>query len=424
MLTKSKLINAYLLNTIGYSLEKISIYKFNMSLADFLSPIKPESIGYPSQYYNSQFGHTITKYLDSFPDLEEEESRPHIALIGVEEGRGSVNNNGTQKAADAVRKHFYDLYQGDYKIKIADLGNVKAGSTIKDTYVAVKLLMEELMKMDILPILIGGGQDLTYAQYTAYENLEQRVDVGIIDSKFDLDQDNPDNMPLNSNTYLNHIILHQPDYLFNLSNIAYQTYLVSKESINMYDKLFFNAIRLGSFSGKLDQAEPIIRAADMISFDIGAIRASEAGGNANAGPNGLYGDEACQLARYAGMSDKCTSFGIYEYNPTFDPMGQTAMLIAQMIWCFVDGYYSRKKDAPMYPKSNYIIYRTTLEADDYELVFVKSKKSDRWWMQVPYFGSKSVNERFYLVPCRYEDYQMAVSGEMPDLWWKTHQKLQ
>lgn len=395
-----------------------------MTLADFLSPISLKELGLPTEYYNSQFGHSIEKYTDVFPQWDEETGYPQIAIFGVEEGRSAVNNNGTQKGPDMVRKHLYDLYQGDYTVKIADLGNIKAGATVKDTYVAVKLVMEELMKKDILPILIGGGQDLTYAQYTSYENLEQRVDVAVIDSRFDLDQENAEDMPLNSQTYLNHLILHQPDYLFNLSNIGFQTYLVSKESINMYDKLFFNAMRLGSFSGKLDQAEPIIRSADMVSFDIGAIRASEACGNANAGPNGLYGDEACQLARYAGMSDKCSSLGIYEYNPTFDPMGQTGMLIAQMIWCFVDGFYSRKKDAPMYPKSNYIIYRTTLEAEDYELVFVKSKKSDRWWMQVPYFGSKSVNERFYLVPCRYEDYQLAVGGEMPDLWWKTHQKLQ
>src|SRR5690606_26000601 len=395
-----------------------------MTLADFLSPISLKELGLPTEYYNSQFGHSIEKYTDVFPQWDEETGYPQIAIFGVEEGRSAVNNNGTQKGPDLVRKHLYDLYQGDYTVKIADLGNIKAGATVKDTYVAVKLVMEELMKKDILPILIGGGQDLTYAQYTSYENLEQRVDVAVIDSRFDLDQENAEDMPLNSQTYLNHLILHQPDYLFNLSNIGFQTYLVSKESINMYDKLFFNAMRLGSFSGKLDQAEPIIRSADMVSFDIGAIRASEACGNANAGPNGLYGDEACQLARYAGMSDKWSSFGLYEYNPTFGPMGQTGMLIAQMIWCFVDGFYSLKKDAPMYPKSNYIIYRTTLEAEDYELVFVKSKKSDRWWMQVPYFGSKSVNERFYLVPCRYEDYQLAVGGEMPDLWWKTHQKLQ
>ena len=395
-----------------------------MSLADFFSPINLSDFTSKSQYLNSQLGQVMQIYQDEFPNLEDEEQRPNLAIIGVEEDRVSVNNKGTAKAPNAVRKHLYDLYQGDYNTKIADFGNIKAGDTLQDTHAALKVVVEELVKKDIVPIIIGGGQDLTYAQYRGYQDLEQRVEVAIIDSKFDLDQEHTENMPLNSQTYLNHLILHQPDYLFNLSNIAYQTYLVSKESINMYDKLFFNAQRVGAIAGKLDQAEPVIRAADMVSFDIGAIRASEAPGNANAVPNGLFGDEACQLARYAGMSDKCSSIGFYELNPTFDPMEQTAMLVSQMIWCFVDGYYNRKNDAPLIPKSAYIIYRTTLENEDHELVFVKSKKSDRWWMQVPYFGTKSVNERFYLVPCRYEDYQLAVAGEMPDLWWRTHQKLQ
>lgn len=395
-----------------------------MSLSVFFSPITVQDFINGSSFYNSQFGKSIQAYEDVFPDLEDPETKPQLVLIGVEEERGAVNNSGTKKSANAVRKYFYNLYQGDYNVKIADLGNIKAGESLKDTYFAIKTVVEELVKQDIVPVIIGGGQDLTYAQYMGYEGLEQRVEVAVIDSRFDLDQDNADNTALNSNTYLNHIILHQPDYLFNLSNLAYQTYLVSKESINMYDKLFFSTMRIGMMAGKLDQAEPLIRAADMVSFDIGAIRASEAPGNANANPNGLYGDEACQLARYAGMSDKCSSFGLYEYNPTFDPMGHTASLVAQMIWCFIDGYYNRKNDAPLVPKSAYIIYRTTLENDDYELVFVKSKKSDRWWMQVPYFGSKSVNERYYWVPCRYEDYQLAVAGDMPDLWWRTHQKLQ
>ncbi|WP_160067371.1 formimidoylglutamase [Sphingobacterium bovisgrunnientis] len=395
-----------------------------MSLADFFSPISLSDISLKDEYLNSQFGRVIQIYQDEFPNWEDEENRPNLAIIGVEEDRASINNKGTAKAPNAVRKHLYELYQGDYKTKIVDFGNIIAGNSINDTYAALKVVVEELVKKDIVPIIIGGGQDLTYAQYRGYQELEQRVEVAVIDAKFDLDQEHTEDMPLNSQTYLNHLILHQPDYLFNLNNVAYQTYLVSKESINMYDKLFFNAQRVGMIAGKLDQAEPIIRAADMVSFDIGAIRASEAPGNANAVPNGLFGDEACQLARYAGMSDKCSSIGFYEFNPTFDPMEQTAMLVSQMIWCFVDGYYNRKNDAPLVPKSAYIIYRTPLENEEHELVFVKSKKSDRWWMQVPYFGTKSVNERFYLVPCRYEDYQLAVSGEMPDIWWKTHQKLQ
>lgn len=395
-----------------------------MSLADFFSPISNIDFSKREEYLNSQLGKVIVSYTDEFPDIFDEATKPHIAIVGVEEERASVDNNGCAKGPNEIRKHLYELYQGDYKVNVVDLGNIKPGAKITDTYFAVRMVVEELVKQEIIPIILGGGQDLTYAQYLGYEKLEQKVEVAIVDAKFDLDQENAEDMPLNSQTYLNKIILHQPDYLFNLSNIAFQTYLVSKESINMYDKLFFTTQRLGAISGKLDQAEPVLRAADMVSFDISAIRASEAIGNANANPNGLYGDEACQLARYAGMSDKCTSVGFYEFNPTFDPFGHTAMLVSQMIWCFVDGYYNRKKDTPLYPKSAYIIYRTPLENEEHELVFVKSKKSDRWWMQVPYFGTKSVNERYYLVPCRYEDYQMAVAGEMPDLWWRTHQKLQ
>jgi len=392
-----------------------------MSLAEFFTPVAaaPDAV-----FYHSQFGREVQAYRDGFPDLADPETKPHIALIGVCEGRAAVNNGGTERAPDAVRRHLYDLYLGDYAVRIADLGNIPAGKTVRDTYAALKTVVEELVKQDVLPIIIGGGQDLTYAQYMAYERLEQRVEVAVIDAKFDLDQDEGEPAEPTSATFLNHIILHEPDYLFNLSNLAYQTYLTGKNSVNMYDKLFFSTMRLGMMAGKTDQAEPLIRAADMVSFDIGAVRASEAPGNANAGPNGLYGDEACQLARYAGMSDKCSSIGFYEFNPAFDPMGHTAALVAQMVWCFVDGFYGRKHDAPLVPKSDYILYRTTMEDGDHELVFAKSKKSDRWWMQVPYLGPKSVNGHYHWMPCRYEDYQQAVSGDLPDLWWRACQKLQ
>jgi hypothetical protein len=44
-------------------------------------------------------------------------------------------------------------------------------------------------------------------------------------------------------------------------------------------------------------------------------------------------------------------------------------------------------------------------------------------MQVAYPSTSSKNERYHLVPCSYDDYQLAVNGEMPDLWWRTQQKL-
>lgn len=390
-----------------------------MSLSDFLSPVTYTS---PNKgFYTSHLGSKMEIYKSDFPDLES--STYDIAIIGVQEDRNAINNSGTALSADYFREKFYLLNEGNYTTRIVDLGNIKAGHTVSDTYIALKLVVTELIKMNILPVIIGGGQDLTYPQFMAYEELEQKVDLLVVDSHFDMDDDPGGVDGTSSQSYLTSIFLHQPNYLFNFSNIGYQTYFVSQESLRVMDKLYFDIHRLGDFSNSISIAEPIIRNANMISFDMAAIRSSDAVANANATPNGFYGEEACQICRYAGMNDKLSSIGFYEFNPAYDQNGQTALLLAQMVWYFVDGFYNRKKEHPLLPKSQYITYRASLKDGSHELVFVKSKKSDRWWMQVPYPTGLSKNERHHLVPCRYEDYKLANSGEMPDLWWRTYQKL-
>lgn len=393
-----------------------------MSLVDFFTPISLKQITPKTGYYTSHLGMKINYFEDSFPELDD--PKPDIAIIGVQEGRTAVNNEGCALGPDYVRERLYQLNEGSYTTKIVDLGNIKQGASITDTYYALKTVVNELIKKDILPVIIGGGQDLTYAQYLAYEDMEQKVDVVVVDSHFDMDDDSDyESIETTSQSYLNRIFLHEPNYLFNFSNLGYQTYFASQDSLRVMDKLYFDAHRLGELSGMINIAEPIIRNASMVSFDMGAIRASDAVGNANSTPNGLYGEEACQICRYAGFNDKLTSIGFYEFNPAYDNNGHTAMLLAQMIWYFIDGFYNRKKDFPLQPRSQYLIYKTSLKHDEHELVFVKSKKSDRWWMQVPYPSGGSKNERFHLVPCRYEDYNIAVAGDMPDLWWRTYQKL-
>jgi formiminoglutamase len=392
-----------------------------MSLSDFFSPVNLEKFTPKAGFYTSQLGLKTTFFQDDFPDLEE--GKYDIAIVGVQDDRAAVNNEGCALAPDYFREQFYTLHEGPYTTKLVDLGNIKAGAAISDTYVALKMVVSELVKLNIVPVIIGGGQDLTYAQYLAYESLEQKVDLVVVDSKFDLDEEDQEGMSAKSDTYLNKILLHQPNYLFNFSNIGYQTYFVNQDSLKVMSKLYFDVHRLGEFSDDMSLAEPIVRNANMISFDIGAIRSSDAGANANASPNGFYGEQACRISRYAGMSDKLTSIGFYEFNPAFDRNGQTATLLAQIVWYFMDGFYNRKKDFPLTPKSQYLIYRASLNDGTGEMLFVKSKKSDRWWMQVPYPTGVSKNERFHLVPCRYEDYTIAVTGEMPDLWWRTFQKL-
>ncbi|RZK50867.1 MAG: arginase [Pedobacter sp.] len=392
-----------------------------MSLSDFLKPVQSQDFSPAEGFLNSQLGKKVQFYHPAQAELEENSF--DMAIIGVMEDRGAKNNAGCSLAPNHFRTQFYSLHEGTVPTRIIDLGNIIAGNQLRDTYFALKTVVEELLKLSILPIIIGGGQDLTYAQYMAYERMEQKVDLVIVDAKFDLDEDEQDDIATHSHAYLSKIFLHQPNYLFNFSNIGYQTYFVNQESLKVMDKLYFDVHRLGEFSEDISPVEPIIRNANMISFDFGAIRSSDAVANALASPNGFYGEDACRIARYAGMNDKLTSIGFYEFNPAFDSNAQSAMLLAQIVWYFVDGFYNRKQDLPLSPKSNYIIYRASLTDGTGEMNFVKSKKSDRWWMQVPYPIGQSKNERFHLVPCRYEDYQMAVNGEVPDLWWRTFQKL-
>jgi formiminoglutamase len=392
-----------------------------MSLSDFFTPVDLTAIAPKSGYYTSHLGSKINLYADTFPDLDQPTD---IAIIGVQDDRNAINNPGCALAPDYVREKLYLLHEGAYTTKIVDLGNIRQGETVTDTYYAVKTVVAELIKKDIIPVIIGGGQDLTYAQYLGYETLEQKVDLVVVDSHFDLEgDDDNETIETTSVSYLNKIFLHEPNYLFNYSNLGYQTFFASQDSLRVMEKLYFDVTRLGALSSNIAIAEPVIRNANMVSFDISAIRSADAVANANATPNGLYGEDACQICRYAGFNDKLSSIGFYEFNPAYDSNGQTAMLLSQMIWYFIDGVYNRKKDFPLSPKSQYLIYKTSLTHDDHELVFVKSKKSDRWWMQVPYPTGGSKNERFHLVPCRYDDYQTAVSGEMPDLWWRTYQKL-
>jgi len=86
--------------------------------------------------------------------------------------------------------------------------------------------------------------------------------------------------------------------------------------------------------------------------------------------------------------------------------------------------FQRKKDFPVGDKSNYKKYLVPISETDHQINFLKSDKSDRWWMEVPYPPDKRIKfERHHMIPCTYDDYLKSTQGTIPDLWWKTYQKL-
>jgi formiminoglutamase len=393
-----------------------------MELSDFFLPLN-ETLFSDDVFNHNKLGDIITSYINgsAFPDPTDFS----IALIGVPEDRNAITNRGTSAGPDIIRNEFYKLFPGNFKPKIVDLGNLANGHRPEDTYFALTSVVSTLVDMDVLPVILGGSQDLTFAQYRAYEKLGQIVNLVSIDPRFDLGEVEGS---LDNLSYLSKIILHQPNFLFNFTNIGYQTYYVDQEAIQLMKNLLFDIYRIGLVRENIEEAEPLIRNADIISLDVSAIRMCDAPGTENPSPNGFYGDEICQVMRYAGRSDKLTSIGFFEYNPAFDPRLQTAQLIAQMIWYLIEGFCFRSDDLPAkgkpWDEHNFIKYMVPVENHDHEIVFLKSRKSDRWWMKVPCRSDSPTSyERHYFVPCSYNDYQTALQNDVPDRWWQVYQKL-
>ncbi|MEA3445660.1 MAG: formimidoylglutamase [Bacteroidota bacterium] len=341
----------------------------------------------------------------------------HFALLGVKENR-NTENKGSSLAPGKIREAFYHLFPSTSKLKLLDLGDLKEANTVNDTYFALRDLIEALIDNNIIPIIMGGGQDLTYAQYKAYHNQKQQISLTSIDSLIDLGEMG---LPFTAHTFLGKILTEGGQQLFNYTNIACQQYLVSPADFEMMDNLFFDVYPLGDIQTDIHNAEPAIRDSQIISFDMSAIRVSEAPGTRFSTPNGLYGNEACQLAWYAGMSEKVSSFGIYEVNPTIDERERTSFLAAQIIWHFIDGFYNRINDYPNFDQNKHEISYHDVEVLEHKLSFVHSKSSGRWWIKIP--ESKKYVNNSIIISCDYNDYRMACEGDIPERLWRIYQKV-
>ncbi len=382
----------------------------------FLEPLSEDLL--PADFGQGSLGASVSFHRhDQFIDPE----GYHIAFLGVPEGRLSVSSSDASFAADAIRPYFYQLRNHFPSLRLVDLGNLKTGLTPADTHEAVSEVVASLLKMNVFPFIIGGSQDITFANYLAYEKCKRIINILSVDSRFDVGKAEE---AFSNDSWVNKIIFRDPNFLFNYSNLGYQSYMVDMEAIALMKKLFFDATRLGMAKADMFETEPLIRNADMISFDMSSVRMSDCPAASNPSPNGFNGEDACQLMRYAGMSEKLSSLGLYELCPANDQHGQSAHLAAQMIWYFLDGFAARKGDDPHLNKSTLIKYIVSMHETSSDIGFYRSPLSDRWWMEVPCPKNLfSKFERHYMVPCSYRDYEEALQNHLPDRWWQTFQKF-
>ncbi|MGI6718693.1 MAG: formimidoylglutamase [Bacteroidales bacterium] len=393
-------------------------------IQDYLSPIDLNSF---VKFKKETLGSSINIYSkeNEFPKCESAD----IAIVGISEYRGLSKFNFSKaknpvreklnKAADYIRNEFYKLYNHFPKLKIIDVGNIKCGETVKDSYFALKTVVDYFISNNIFVIILGGSNDIAYANYLAYESLNKLINITFIDSTIDINE--KDNC--SSDSYINNIILKKPNFLFNITNIGYQTYFNNNKILKVFDSMFFDTFRLGIAQENMDEVEPSIRNSDIVNFDVSCIKASDSPGSFKLSPNGFTGNEVCKLCRFTGSSDRVSSLGIYEYNPLKDKNFITAKLIAQMMWYFLEGFDNRTKESP-YKSDHFIKYHVNSSLFENDIVFYKSRLTSRWWMEVecPDILKKKFNN-CYLVSCSYKDYLTACNNELPDRWIQVYKKI-
>lgn len=379
---------------------------------DFLVPVSEKVLAFseflpPQALGKNIYKHTEKKGLPVFANAT-------VAIFGVVESRTAFEKKPEKLDTDAIRIALYRLMIGNWNSNIIDIGDVQEGDTVEDTYFVVKEIVAGLLEEKIVPIVLGATQDITFPTYRAFDTIKDMVNLVAIDSRFDFGEDEE---LISSESYMSKIITDKPNNLHNFSNIGYQSYFNAQEEVDLMERLFFDAYRLGDVVADITLAEPVLRNAHLVSLDMRAVKASEMGITKSFSPNGFDGREICALARYAGISDEARVFGIYEMENTHLAQG----LVAQIIWYFIEGLSFRITEVPSSRDEDFTKF--TVPTDSEELIFYKSHVTERWWVEVPsILPEHTKNNSMALLPCAQQDYLDACNQNIPERWLKAYKK--
>ncbi len=375
-----------------------------LNISEFLSPVSLEELSFDESYREGTVGHKIQVHtVDDFPDVEDAD----FVFLGCGEQRGNGQHLPYSAGPDAIRRQFYNLFFWHQDIKLADLGNLRKGAELADTYAAIRTVIHELINARKTVVILGGSHDLTLAQYYAYEQNRKLIEATNVDAMIDLDLDSD----FRSDNFLMEMLTGEPNYVRHYNHIGFQSYFVHPRMLETMDKLRFDCYRVGHVKENIDEMEPVLRNSQLFSFDISALAYAYAPANITGSPNGFNGEEACVLMRYAGMSPNISSIGIYGYDPDKDQHDLTAKQVSQMLWYLIDGRSRGSREARLDERDSFNEYHMVFAEVD--TTFLQSRKTGRWWMQLP-------DKRF--IACSYKDYLLASSNEIPERWLRAQER--
>jgi arginase family enzyme len=379
----------------------------SMDISLYFNPIDFELFEQAGKFHKNSLGYQVRK--DTLKYLEARKGGIRVAIFGVPHETDPVNK-GTSKAPDQIRKHLYRLSNLEGFRGIVDLGNLKKGKTGQDIQFALRDVVEFLSDNGITAVILGGSQDISIGVARAFRDVKDFT-LTVVDSVVNV---KTGIQATRSSNFISRILNENPE-LSHLQMIGIQSHLVSPATLEMLREQTFDYIHLGPLRDEFKDVEPKLRNTHFLSFDISSVRQSDARTGFQLSSSGLYGEEACRISHYAGLSNKIRVFGLFEVNPDKDSGEVTLDLSAQIIWYFLEALSHRSLADPVHDQDAFNRYFTELEG--HTIVFYKHLSTGRWWIDISNPGKES-----WLIPCREKDYLLAMKEEIPDVWWKFARK--
>lgn len=392
-----------------------------MNLMDVFSPVPGFLL--PGGTNNDRLGDSIRYFgnVGAFPEITEPVD---VMIMGL--GDFSEINQIDNSVADEIRKHLYLLFKGHYTTQIFDAGNIQfqgleEHETPEDRISDALRWADENSK---LILFLGDSQKYTFYIHELYRRTNRYFNLAILDASLDMDGD--ENEEINNKNWLNKLLLNRLNKVFNISLIGYQNYLVSPKLIQGFIDLNFDVMRLGDMRVEMEDSEPFLRDADVVSVDASAMQYSACPAALDTWPNGMRGEEICKLGRYMGMSMKLKVAGFFNLDKQSAHFTIGASAMAQVVWHVIDGYYSRTVDNSDFNSSDYINYEVAaIEGDGHSLLFYQNRISNRWWLRIPLPIELQIqyNVPEFIIPCSEKDYLAATRSEIPERWLNSLKKL-
>lgn len=284
-----------------------------------------------------------------------------IALLGVPDDTGVGLNHGRVGAAAgpgafrAALARYGSRFDGEADLDLAsvgvfDAGDVEvAGDDLAATHKRVEHAVGELLDADLLPVVIGGGHDLTLPGVSALcRRMKQRGQTvaGMnIDPHLDMRPEVGSGMAFARllSGEIADAVVPAP-----MSVIGLGLYSNAREHLDWARR---RSVRLVAFDGNeselLDSFHDLLHSVYshasnvFASFDLDVLDASVGPGVSALNPMGLGVGVSSIICRALGRLDNLRYFDLMELNPSHDDQGRTARIAAHLFLSFLAGFTER-----------------------------------------------------------------------------------